>query len=125
MISLLSIMALNVQAACTANSCGAGKYCANGVCKNKKAYGETCGNNNQCKSDKCMGGKCACSSRPGGACPNSNNFCHTNGKCKAKLANGENCQHQENDSWCLSGDCSTRLQPNGQQSAPLCRAKGS
>ena len=123
-IGLLSIMALNVQAACPANGCGSDKYCSNGVCKDKKAYGVTCSANTECKSDKCAG-TCKCTARSG--CPKSSDFCDTSdgGKCKAKLANGKNCKNVNNDSWCLSGDCSTRLQPNGQQSAPLCRAKGS
>jgi hypothetical protein len=55
-------------AACTFDGqCGAGNYCAAGVCKPKKADGKACALGNECQSSQCVDGVC-CKTTCSGTC---------------------------------------------------------
>jgi hypothetical protein len=115
LIGLLSIMALNVQAACPANGCPSGKYCSYpgsmGECKDKKKGGETCSYAWQCFSNIKTGNVCGCTEQTTSGnkgCKDSNWYCDvSNKKCQNKKLQWYSCK---NDYECVSGLCYNKLQ---------------
>ncbi len=113
-IGLLS-MALNVQAGCPVNGCGAGKYCdcpsgrdcrSVGKCKDKELGGTRCTLGNHCKSGSCQNGLCRCKTTGPDGCI-SGNYCDSDEKCQKKKKSNAEC---EEDYECKSNDCKFSVQ---------------
>jgi len=75
-------------------------------CNTKKGSGEDCDKNDQCKSNACVGGKCAEKKAGGEDCEKDDECTSgtcTDGKCaEAKKGDGEDCESGDE---CDSGEC--------------------
>ena len=102
-IGLLSIAA-NVQAACTAGSCGSNNYCSNagtnGVCKAKKKGGEKADKAWMCFTNFLKGSVCGCTTQTGNKGCITDYYCDSSKKCQKKKGLLEECSKDyecEND----------------------------